>query len=181
METDAKGQLGGLECSDAVRRRMADASREWKCGSCGKPNEEILRECEEAVGRMEEGEKRGEEAVPVELKMGYRDEMGKGKEQESGEEKVESAELAEGFPQTTPPIVDEVPAVATSESAYPLARPAQTVPQPTATIQLPPQRQPAMVIRAQQSNDGVPIWIDRTIAGIVVLLIAMVLKLLLGL
>jgi len=44
--------------------------------------------------------------------------------------------------------------------------------------------QPAQRVQgqiAQRSNEGVPMWIDRSIAAVVVLLVAMVLKVLLGL
>src|SRR3954463_3359255 len=49
MDTDAKGQLGGIECSTAERERIAEGSGNWKCGVCAKNNREILAECEEAV------------------------------------------------------------------------------------------------------------------------------------
>lgn len=35
METDPKGQLGGLSTGDAVRRSLAAESRAWRCGGCG--------------------------------------------------------------------------------------------------------------------------------------------------
>ncbi|KZF26550.1 UBC-like protein, partial [Xylona heveae TC161] len=31
MDSDPKGQVGGLECDDAARRRMANESRKWAC------------------------------------------------------------------------------------------------------------------------------------------------------
>ncbi|RDW94971.1 putative ubiquitin-conjugating enzyme protein [Coleophoma crateriformis] len=168
METDAKGQLGGLECSEAVRRRMAAESTSWKCSSCGRSNEDILKECADAAAK--EGEQREDEKVPEELKMGWKDEMGKSDDKES-------SQLAEGFVQTSPPAVAET---VTAQPAYPPARPAQTVPQPTATIPASaPARQQTVRIQ-RQSQDGVPIWIDRTIAGIVICLVFMVLKMILG-
>lgn len=174
METDPKGQLGGLECSETMRKRMAGESHGWKCGSCGKSNFEIIKECEEASKENEEEGKREEEIVPPELKMGWKDEMGKEKKDDIDEE---SAELAEGFVQTVPPEARDAPV----QSTYPAARPAQTVPQPTATIPGPvhvPRQSTAQVQR--RSNDGVPIWIDRTIAGIVLCLLFMVLKMIFG-
>src|SRR5208282_2261853 len=68
METDPKGQLGGLECTDEVRRRIAKASQSWKCHSCGKSNLEILKECEEAATKADNV--KPDVAVPKELKMG---------------------------------------------------------------------------------------------------------------
>ncbi|KAN0098143.1 UBC-like protein [Hyaloscypha variabilis] len=178
METDAKGQLGGLECSVKERERMAEASSSWRCPSCGKSNGDIMKECGEAA--KEKGEEK-EVVVPSDLKMGWKDEMRstdpqhKAAEQnikQTEDERAEEAQLAEGF-------------VMTGDGAgdYPAARPVQGVPQPTATV--PTRIQPAapriQPQTAQRSNDGVPIWIDRMIAAICVLLVAMVLKVLLGL
>ena len=182
METDPRGQLGGLECSDAVRRRMASESSGWKCTSCGRTNEEILKACEEAAGNVEGGVKADEE-VPKELTMFEKGpgqgESSNGLDGSKNVDSEETAELAEGFVQTAPFSADE-PSASTSGASYPPARPAQTVPQPTATITTHPPRQPVMAVRARRSNDGVPLWIDRTIAGVVVCLIFMVLKMLLG-
>jgi ubiquitin-conjugating enzyme E2 J1 len=194
MESDAKGQLGGLESSGRDRERLANQSAGWKCGVCGKSNEEIMRECAEAARVKEEEDaakgnspKKDEVEIPKELKLGYKDELGgnqNGKEKEdTTTEDEDAAELAEGFVQTAP------------TAPYPPARPAQSVPQPTATIpqsQRPPPPQvteAARVVHAYQqqqavqrrSNDGVPVWIDRSIAGVVVCLVFMVLKMLLGL
>ncbi|KAL3426821.1 ubiquitin-conjugating enzyme [Phlyctema vagabunda] len=169
METDAKGQLGGLETSEVIRKRLAGESQTWKCSSCGKSNSEILKECEEeSKGEVKE------ESVPQDLKMGWKDELGKEKSDE------ESDQLAEGFVPTAAVIGEPV----LTQNPLPPARPAQTVPQPTATT--PQQRlpqipqAPVQQTHHRHSNDGVPIWIDRTIAGIVLCLIVMVLKILFG-
>jgi len=170
METDAKGQLGGLECSVKERERMAAASAGWRCGICGRNNGEIMKECEEAAkGKGAEG-KSEEVVIPSELKLGWKDEMGK--------DKGEEAELAEGFVRTGNDGATDLGPAAT----YPPARPAQTVPQPTAALNQPriqPNYPPMQAV--QRSNDGVPMWIDRTIAAVVLCLVAMVLKVLLGL
>ena len=171
METDAKGQLGGLECNDTVRRRMAKESRAWKCSGCGKSNEEILKECAEAAKESDSASR--DEKVPEELKMGWKDEMGKDKED------TENAELAEGFVQTAPvvqPVAEAQPAL------YPPARPAQSVPQPTgtATRTTTPRRPAAVAYQAQAQSEAVPAWLDKAIAAVVALLSIMVLKLILG-
>ena len=60
METDAKGKLGGLECSAKERERMATASEGWRCVACGRSNEEIVKKCEEAAkGNGGEGKVEG--------------------------------------------------------------------------------------------------------------------------
>lgn len=195
METDAKGQLGGLDTSDAVRKRLAADSGGWKCGVCngGKTNREIMAEQEEVVRQLDEEEertagekKRREEIeVPAELKMGFRDEMEKAadaasKAQEGeasgGQMDEESAQLAEGFVQTAPAVGGQTERADTASQP---ARPAQTVPQPTRTVPLPAQQVvgvPQVVLQQHRANDGVPMWIDRLIVVLGVLLAAMVLK-----
>jgi ubiquitin-conjugating enzyme E2 J1 len=198
METDAKGQLGGLECTKEERARLAASSRSWKCSVCQKSNKEILDESSEAARAKaeEEGEEsvRKEEEVPKEMKIGYTDEK-KASPAGSEAEQEDNARLAEGFVQTGNVVVDgasDASAPSTSTTPYPTARPVQSVPQSTQPIPVhtttqprvtaaptfpPPQRQAQAQVR---SNEGVPVWIDRTIAAVVVLLIAMVLKVLLG-
>lgn len=206
METDPKGQLGGLDTSEAVRRRLAGESLAWRCTGCGgRTNEEIIKECEEAAKAAEEeaqanGEsssaiKKSEVEIPAELKMGFRDEMEKAAADHAkapgvaGAGDAESAELAEGFVQTVPR--NELQGLQQQPQPQPpaagAARPGQTVPQPTRTISLP---QAAHVHPAQQAplqqrhtftdNGGVPRWIDRVIAALVVCLIGMILKVLLA-
>lgn len=213
METDPKGQLGGLDTSDAVRRRLASESRAWRCTGCGgRTNEEIIKECEEAAKAAEaEAEQDGgggssskskEVEVPAELKLGFRDEMEKAAAAAAaaeggseaavvaagivGADDAESAELAEGFVQTVPreDLRPQPPAAGA-------ARPGQTVPQPTRTLPLPEaahnigiphaqQQAPLQQRRTINDNDGVPRWIDRVIAALVVCLIGMILKVLLA-
>ncbi|TAQ84349.1 hypothetical protein B7494_g7325 [Chlorociboria aeruginascens] len=175
METDARGQLGGLETNEQTRKRLADDSRRWKCSGCGRSNEDILKEVQESAEK--EG-KREEEKVPEELKMGWKDEMGVEKKD------MENTELAQGFVKTAD-VMGESQLAANSLSTsispplnFPIARPAQTVPQPTATTTIRPTPQIAPVQR--RSNDGVPMWIDRSIAGVIVCLLLMGLKMLLG-
>lgn len=196
METDAKGQLGGVEMSDRERGRIAKETPAWRCSGCGgRSNGEILAECEEAfrAKEREDGEKGEDEVeVPRELQMGFKDEMGKGKETKR-EADTEEAELAEGFVRTaavapvdepTQPVVEAArippPTPTTQEprTSHPAPHTPYRAPAPTPQqIAPPPQAQPTQT----RSNDGVPLWIDRAIAGVVVLLVAMVLKLLLGL
>lgn len=212
METDPKGQLGGLDTSDAVRRRLAGESRAWRCTGCGgRTNEDIIKECEEAAkaAEAEEADQDGggsssknkskEVEVPAELKLGFRDEMEKaaaaaaaaegGSEAAAmaagvvGADDAESAELAEGFVQTVPREDLQPP----QPPAAGAARPGQTVPQPTRTLPLPvvgphaqPQQAQLQQRRTFNDNGGVPRWIDRVIAALVVCLIGMILKVLLA-
>jgi ubiquitin-conjugating enzyme E2 J1 len=182
METDARGQLGGLETTDAVRQRLANESSAFKCSACGKTNSEIIQECEE---RAKEASSSAQEVeVPKELNMGWRDEIGAKKEGENKTEQTnddaETAQLAEGFVQTAP---DAGPA----DDNTPAPQPQIDIqnPTPTRTIPLPAPAAQAPVhvpiaVQAQQarraSDDGVPLWLDRAIVVLVVLLVALVLK-----
>lgn len=195
MEGSAKGQVGGLEASKEQRERLAGLSGAWKCGQCmgGKSNEEVLKEneerCKELGIRSEAGEK---ETVPEELKMGFKNEKGEVVTDEPivpGEEGEEDAELAEGF-------------VRTGNQGQ-AAMPVQSVPQPTPTVRAVPNPEglpvappattaPARIANAyplqqqqqlgqRTGNDGVPVWVDRSIAVVVFLLALMILKIMLGL
>ncbi|KAH7318778.1 ubiquitin-conjugating enzyme/RWD-like protein [Stachybotrys elegans] len=171
METDAKGQLGGLEMPDTVRRRMAQESGAFKCPTCAKTNAEIIKECED---RSREASEPSEDVqVPKELNMGWRDEM-EAKGTKTADNVQSSAELAEGFVQTTP--VAPVPA-----PAVPLAVPQQPATPATPTtavrhVPLPATHGPL----DQDRNNGVPLWLDRAIVGLVILLAALVLRVLFG-
>ncbi|SPQ21912.1 c5664043-6338-4590-aa56-5cc333ba203f [Thermothielavioides terrestris] len=192
METDVKGQLGGLEAGEDVRRRLAAESVGWRCGVCGgnKTNGEILAECEERVReRAGEGGAGVEEevVVPAELKMGWRDEMegrkpgeeGKGKEREGEDE--ESARLAEGFVQTTPMSTSGAAAVATGSQtaggsvAAPRTGTVQPAPSPP-----PVAAGPALRQIDRRVADDVPAWLDLLIVAVAILLAAVVAKVMLA-
>ncbi|KAK2065759.1 ubiquitin-conjugating enzyme [Colletotrichum caudatum] len=194
METDPRGQLGGLETSDAVRKRHATASHTFKCPTCGKTNLEIIQACEDAAkANADSSEPTTEVEIPSELKLGYKDEMIKtetssGGEQASPNTATASAELAEGFVRTAPEtntVVNMAPASQPSSTSYPPARPGHGFPAPTRTVSLPPA--PNVSVRqqvppaARAYDEGVPLWIDRAIVVLVVLLLAMILKALLDL
>lgn len=202
METDPKGQLGGLETSDAVRKRHATASHAFKCPACAKTNIEIIQECEEnARANTDSSESTNEVEIPTELKLGYKDEMGKAADPEgdapvSGtrtlrtDDDTESTQLAEGFVRTTPetnmPNSSSVPKPQPPGVAAYSARPAQGIPVPTRTVSLPPapnvsMRQVQPVHQHRPHDEGVPLWVDRAIVVLVVLLLAMVSKVVLDL
>lgn len=195
METDARGQLGGLETTDAVRQRLASESSSFKCSACAKTNGEIIKECEERANEAASSSSSAKEEVevPKELSMGWRDEMeAKTKEQAQTSEEAETAQLAEGFVQTAP--TDDYPPPPPppppAPGAVPVPPTAQLAPTPTRTIPItdapalpapgPVPVAPPAVFQIRQarrgSDDGVPLWLDRMIVVLVVLLVALVLK-----
>lgn len=181
METDVKGQLGGLEAGEGVRRQLAAESGRWRCGVCcgGKSNGEILGEWEEKVREMGGAEGVVEEKVPEELKMGWRDEMEKkGKDGEGeGEGDGESDALAEGFVQTEPVAAE----AASSSGAGELPAAGSAVPPPTRTVPMPPApARPAPQLAQRRAAEEVNVWLDRLIVVVAVLLAAVVAKVMLG-
>lgn len=175
METDPSGQLGGMDLSESARRKLAGESVGWRCSGCGgRTNGEVLKEAEEAWRAKEEEEGGGSEAkeveVPSELKMGWRDEMGKKKE-EKEEEDAESAELAEGFVKT-----GNVEAAAASVARIPTPAAAAA---PAAAPALPPQPVPVRTqVQRTSAEDAVPLWVDRAIVLLCAALVAMLIKIL---
>jgi ubiquitin-conjugating enzyme E2 J1 len=169
MDTDAKGQLGGIECSRDARERMARDSGAWKCPSCGKSNAEIMQEREDRVKEIDDKEgKRKEDEVPEELRLAYRDELGK-KEEGEEEPKVDKGKgrAVDDTPTISPvPPVTDSPATNSTPSApvapAPVVRPTRTRPAP------PPQQ------LEHRSPDLA--WIDTCIYGVVAALLFMVLK-----
>ncbi|USP78050.1 Ubiquitin-conjugating enzyme E2 J1 [Curvularia clavata] len=176
MDTDAKGQLGGIECSKDARERMARESGAWKCAGCGKSNAEIMQERAELVKEIEEKEgKRKEEEVPEELRLAYRDELSKGDE----ESKVDKGKgRAVDTPGETSTAVRDTPASSSSTGTSTAAAPSTSsvqrtqsvpVPRPTRTVPAPPLQQVA-----QSSSDLA--WLDTCIYGVLAALLFMVVK-----
>jgi ubiquitin-conjugating enzyme E2 J1 len=172
MDTDAKGQLGGIECSKDARERMARESGNWACAGCGKSNGEIMKEKEAAVKEIEEKEgARKEDEVPDELRLAYRDELGNKEEGEAetkdkGKGKAIESEVQQEASNRTAasaPAVS-VPSVAPTTSSAP-------APTPTRTTQAASVQQ-----MVQQSPDRSLAWIDTCIYGVIAMLLFMVLK-----
>jgi ubiquitin-conjugating enzyme E2 J1 len=139
METEAKGQLGGLDTNEAERKRYAERSVSWRCTACGKSNGDILKECAEAARAKEaengEGSSRIEETVPPELKIGF---------------KPDNAESSSEKPAQAAPTSDI--SIQMEAATYPAARPAQGVPQPTASSASSTSgSSPAMVTQSPQN------------------------------
>lgn len=173
METDPKGQLGGLETTDAVRRRLATESRTFRCAICAKSNADIIAEAE-AASKDVEGQA-ADVVVPDELKMGWRDEMA-----QAGGSAGDGGDVASASaPAATTGHDSETAALAEGFVPTPAPAPAPAPPQPTRTIPLPEVQQHQQIAQlVQYSDDGVLAWLDRAIFIVGVLLLAMFLKVL---
>lgn len=195
METDARGQLGGLETTEEVRRRLARQSGSFRCPTCGRSNVDIIadsaKRCEESSSPPPD-----DVQVPAELSMGWRDEMGaQGKpgsdgskpvDKSSGSARVDDsdgAELAEGFVQTVSGgHSNQLPSSSTNADASQRRR--EAADRAPTVAETPPPLAAAVrmhrVTNARHHGDGVPLWIDRAIVALVIALAALVLKVLFG-
>ncbi|KAF1927534.1 UBC-like protein [Didymella exigua CBS 183.55] len=173
MDTDAKGQLGGIECSRDARERMARDSGKWACSGCGKSNTDIMKECEEAVKDIEETEgKRKEEQVPEELRLAYRDELGQ--KEDAGAEKIDKGKGKAVESEARHEESIRPPALAAPADTPPTitpSLPAVIAPRPTRTVLAPPLQQ-----LVGQSADRSLSWIDTCIWGVVAALLFMIIK-----
>ncbi|KAF9892496.1 hypothetical protein FE257_001605 [Aspergillus nanangensis] len=97
MEGDAKGQVGGLDVGEGLRREYAGRSREWVCEVCGKGNGEILEEwrrgvCKKGGKDHEGGSDDGVDEEGEEMEMGTKNHLekshGGGDNVEEEEEKM---------------------------------------------------------------------------------------------
>ncbi|KAH7402927.1 hypothetical protein BKA66DRAFT_436310 [Pyrenochaeta sp. MPI-SDFR-AT-0127] len=174
MDTDAKGQLGGIECSKDARERMAKDSGAWTCAGCAKSNADIMTERETLVKEVEEKEgKRKEEEIPEELRLAYRDEL---REKDGGvAQKVDKGKGRAADSSTLEP---------TSSSSSSSAAVAATSHSPSAPVikRIPPSKplRPIPATQVQQlvqpSPDRSLALIDTCIYGVVAALLFMVLK-----
>jgi ubiquitin-conjugating enzyme E2 J1 len=173
MDTDAKGQLGGIECSKDARERTAKDSGKWTCAGCSKSNLEIMKEREEAVKEVEETEgKRKEDEVPEELRLAYRDELAqddgtKAEKVDKGKARVvelETQQEASASPVVAPPSA-VAESVATSPPPFvPAIRPTRTTASPTTQQVIP------------RVPDRSLAWIDTCIWGVIAMLLFMVFR-----
>lgn len=187
MDTDAAGQLGGLNTGEQGRKLMAQNSPAWKCETCGKSNGEIMEQCVKAVAELGE-EGRAEEEVPKDLVIGTKEDMENAKgDREAG--KTAAPEGSAQIPVAQSPVVPTpISAEAGSSSAIPQARPAQSAPQPTGitsttaqfTQPSPTVQHNAAMARERVSGEGVPVWVDRAIGGLIICLVIMIAKMILG-
>lgn len=165
MDTDAKGQLGGMDASDEVRKRFAAQSKAGRCAACGKTNEEIMREQEEAVKAQGGEGTKDQETIPEELRLAYRDDLSK----EDG--KSEDKAKADPAKSTAVAAASAVtPATSTTTQTRPASGPAP-VPPATATVAAQQQQR-----RQPQQDAGIPAWIDKAIYGIIAAIIFLVWK-----
>lgn len=198
MESNAAGQVGGLDVSEEARRRYARESRGWKCEVCGVTNEETMGEC---ARRWEEAREKGlvregGNEVPEELRLAYKEDLAGG-EKEKGEESGSAPGILDEV--TTSPVqtrTDEGASAGTGQdttsgmvttrtqhqpaAASPrTAGPASSIAQATSSASTNTAPVPTRTITPTQvvsPDDGVPAWVDKAIFGVLLSLVLMILK-----
>lgn len=175
MDSDAGGQVGGMNASAEVRRRFADQSGAWRCAGCGgRSCEEILREREREVEEMGKGaEEVLEDVVPEELRLGYKDELGKEAASADGAGGSGNEGRVGDVGQDGPvdiPVRTHAPTVAAAAQAEDAMPRPEVLPRTTATqtqAQTPTptiQMQQAQLAQGQAMES--PAWIDKAIIGV---------------
>lgn len=186
MDGDAKGQVGGLDVPEEVRREYARRSGEWCCEVCGRCNRGILeewrKECRERGVVDGEDEKEDEKAESTREGL-------KEPEQVSGDadarEDVDSRDV--GASAKTSSLQEPAPAAVTSTSTSASAStstststPASSAQPPTSTTATRATTIPTPTTPASQSThpdasqDGP--WLDRAIVGVLIALVVMILR-----
>ncbi|GLA95103.1 hypothetical protein AtubIFM61612_009558 [Aspergillus tubingensis] len=179
MDGDAKGQVGGLDVADEVRRRYARESRTWRCDGCegskGRGNEVVMREwwgvCRERGVGVE-----GEDFGGVESE-------GKERREEGMEEGKKDGDVDVDVDETAPAGADagvdtsQIPQAevqAQAQAQQPQQQQLQHT--PPATRPAPPvPAAPAAAAAAAATSQDTP-WLDRAIIGVIIALVAMILR-----
>lgn len=192
MGAESKGQVGGMEVGDGLRREYARLSREWVCRECGESNDLIMK------GLWGICTARGVE-VDVEGSRGE-DETEEKKQEENTEEKTQEEKMEkamgtldaedardEAIPSLAPaPAPVSVPAP-TSASATTIAStsPSQAAPAPAPIVQPVPRTTPTARFPSTSttstpatatSTPASSVWLDRAIVGVVISLVILVLR-----
>ena len=168
MDTEAGGQLGGLDAGVEVRKRLAERSRGWGCGVCGggKVMEVVMREREEEVREMGEVGRREEVVVPEELRLAFREDLGKAGGSGGGGEVVDEVSGGRTNGLATEPVT-------TGDDG-------ETLPARTSSVQPQQDTQPVQAVQtpplAPRRNDQVPAWIDKAIYSVIAALIFMLFR-----
>lgn len=178
METNANGQVGGLETTDSARQQFALKSLKWTCPVCSKSNSDIIKECEKQYAATSKSLHTATgDVVPVELKMIMKEELVNSTPAgaSSGETRLQPT-----VPQ--PLIASNV--IADDIQSSSRHQPAQIQPRQRLTTETPapsasaPRTEPLLVAVAQDTalSPPVPVWIDRAIVILAIILAVLLFK-----
>ncbi|RKF65660.1 Ubiquitin-conjugating enzyme E2 J1 [Golovinomyces cichoracearum] len=186
METDPKGQLGGMECTNIERENFARESIGWTCNVCKKKNKDILWESQDTHRGTSLGtDTRKSQEVSTTISKTYQSELVL-----KDEENKKAVEISEtktiGTDEKTKDVLTDSPLISTRPLTYPESS------RNSSTMSQTPNRFPSINLNSRMNqahqeipvrpmNEEPPLWIDRVILTIVICLVAMVMKVLLGL
>ncbi|QGA14675.1 hypothetical protein EYB26_002331 [Talaromyces marneffei] len=196
MDGDAKGQIGGLDAPEDVRRMWAQKSRLWSCECMsGKTNEQILNEwraiCAQKGISVDDQDR---ETVPEELRMSYKKPSDEGHSQSlanSTNRNEESSALSSEDDGNSAPTISpahqepssstlittsilgpQVPPSSESNTSPTTLRPTPTTTS-TVTSNNNTMSRP-LNTQTNSSQDGS--WLDRAIVGVLIALIFMIMR-----
>lgn len=186
METDARGQLGGLETTGEVRRRLARESRSFMCPTCARSNANIIRESEKQAAQSLSSE-HPEVQIPSELSMGWKDELNSNAQVDEGvsspasqrpesqENSADSAERAEKLSPTGVP--DQRRSPRASRPLQSIANAPVGSHNSSFACLTPVVESTGRETSPQPRGDGnVLLWVDRAIVVLVIALVAILIK-----
>ncbi|KAH8696729.1 ubiquitin-conjugating enzyme/RWD-like protein [Talaromyces proteolyticus] len=183
MDGDAKGQLGGLDATDDVRRMWAEKSRSWKCDCMeGRTNEQVLNDWRELC--LQKGisvDEEGRETVPAELNLSYKKSSGQEeKDTQEGSDSLGQSETIATVSQKsqTSPAQNRAPQNSPTSHPQPQPQPAQSeAPRPTLNISPSPSTTaPTVRTNTQPSASHDNPWLDRAIIGVLIALVFMIMR-----
>jgi len=204
MDGGAKGQIGGLDATDDVRRMWAEKSRSWRCEVCTgrKSNEAVLTEWREMCRQKGISvDEEGKEVVPDQLRLHYKKSQPADGEAEptttsqtaSSQTSVSgtSAQVpSNAIPATQVTIGSEShtevraqnrESTAANATDLPSAEPSSSTtssgPDPSSSSTIPqrPIPTPTLANQPRRASFHGP-WLDRAIIGVVIALVLMVLR-----
>ncbi|KAF2462076.1 ubiquitin-conjugating enzyme/RWD-like protein [Lineolata rhizophorae] len=169
MDSDPRGQVGGLDCPDPARRRFAADSPAFTCPACARSNADIMRDRERLAGQLHQRQRdappapapaTAPEPVPADLRLAYREDLGAPGAPPDGADEGTTKSTSEGEGKGSAP----PPPPASPQQP---ARPAAAAPSASRAPEAAP---------GTGADGGVPGWIDGAIYGLVGALVFMVLR-----
>lgn len=185
METDPKGQLGGLECTAKEREKIARESVNWVCSVCQKKNANILRESQSFYGEIDLDTNTIEtktltqenQVAMINISADKEKRISNGALVSETKTQEKDGKNSNELPATSVPKIPHYTISELSETKLTSVSPStgSSISQLNTRV-----TQTSQTIPIMSRNEDSPLWIDRAIATIIFCLLVMVMKVLLG-
>jgi len=166
MDTDAKGQLGGMDANDEVRRRLAGQSPTSKCPTCGKTNADIMKDHDALLRELGTERVERDVEVPEQLKLSYKQEPAatadQANEAPTSQSKPLEASAAQEGPRHEP---STGPAATTTQALQPPALSREQL------LQQAHQRRLRIREQERRIDENLPAWLNPLIYAVMAALI----------